>query len=204
MALKKQMNAHAVSLLQLVPSKQWTVVPPEASFCGFSLQHWKWRLARMSASSFLLSNRDKFSEKLHCWVKGPMAESSCFSTNKELIQDHSLHLPQRPWGLTENQQRWLRERTPNSVYSYHSVGYGKVCSLWFLTVAKKTVYSPFVYRHFLRLLECLKSKFYSEKLSSVHVFAHIVVNPCLFSPEALTVSTLLCCIFPDILNILPC
>lgn len=101
-------------------------------------------------------------------------------------------------------QRTNRERTPNSVYSYHSVGYGKVCSLWFLTVAKKTVYSPFVYRHFLRLLECLKSKFYSEKLSSVHVFAHIVVNPCLFSPEALTVSTLLCCIFPDILNILPC
>lgn len=41
MALKKQMNAHAVSLLQLVPSKQWTVVPPEASFCGFSLQNWK-------------------------------------------------------------------------------------------------------------------------------------------------------------------
>lgn len=73
-----------------------------------------------------------------------------------------------------------RERTPNSVYSYHSVGYGKVCSLWFLTVAKKTVYSPFVYRHFLRLLECLKSKFYSEKRSSVRVFAHIVVNPCLF------------------------
>lgn len=37
-----------------------------------------------------------------------------------------------------------------------------------------------VYRHLSRLLECLKSKFHSEKRSSVHVFAHIVVNPCLF------------------------
>lgn len=54
------------------------------------------------------------------------------------------------------------------------------CSALAFTVAKKTVYSPFVYRHLSRLLECLKSKFYSEKRSSVHVFAHIVVNPCLF------------------------